>query len=358
MSTIAPNEIWAHQRLLELHERVPRPKLNRSFLDISGYPHYENVCSNILAFFFQPDNEHGLGNLMLRAFFAALDLDSDLDGSFGVVSVEREVGSDGMRLDLVVECPGFVIGIENKIGANLHNDLGRYSRFIDKRSRIADATAVKVILTLKPLPAGTSLGDFRALTYEALFSQIKANLGRHVQVADLKYLAYLNDFMRTLESLRGGVMENKESWTFFKDNWEKIDSLMSDYNRFREALNQRIPQLWSLVKVPESETRVRQWIYAKSCLVNDFQFSDGVIAVDTCILPSGWAMTLFARRSATKNRRDEVAKSVGDKLGISLIPSATQAQRLVAGEFSLDENLDTVAGRLRIIIEEMLRMVP
>ena len=49
-------------------------------MEIGGYPHYENVCSNFLAFFFNPERPHGLGSLFLDA----------LVGSVGIESVEGE----------------------------------------------------------------------------------------------------------------------------------------------------------------------------------------------------------------------------------------------------------------------------
>ncbi len=33
------------------------PDISKSIFDITGYPHYENVSSNILAFYLNPNNE-------------------------------------------------------------------------------------------------------------------------------------------------------------------------------------------------------------------------------------------------------------------------------------------------------------
>ena len=60
----------------EIYKRIPRKE--KTFMDISGYPHYENVCSNILAFYFNPLEEHNLNNLvMIRC--NALDIDKVFD---------------------------------------------------------------------------------------------------------------------------------------------------------------------------------------------------------------------------------------------------------------------------------------
>jgi hypothetical protein len=52
----------------KLPRRVERPK---TFMEIAGYPHYENVCSDILAFFMDPEESHGLKALVIDALATA-----------------------------------------------------------------------------------------------------------------------------------------------------------------------------------------------------------------------------------------------------------------------------------------------
>ena len=44
----------------EIYKRIPIKE--KTFMDISGYSHYENVCSNILAFYFNTVDEHKFNN--------------------------------------------------------------------------------------------------------------------------------------------------------------------------------------------------------------------------------------------------------------------------------------------------------
>lgn len=53
--------------LLALFKTLPHEKQNLTFMDVSGYPHYENVCSNILAFYLDPTQEHDLKDLFISA---------------------------------------------------------------------------------------------------------------------------------------------------------------------------------------------------------------------------------------------------------------------------------------------------
>ena len=61
-------------RLQKLPRRVERP---RTFMEIGGYAHSENVCSNLLAFFFDPGAPHGLGSLFLDALLDSSDSAGD-----------------------------------------------------------------------------------------------------------------------------------------------------------------------------------------------------------------------------------------------------------------------------------------
>ena len=40
-----------------------------NYFSVSGYPHYENVVSNILSFFFDPEKEHDFGDLWIKSLF-------------------------------------------------------------------------------------------------------------------------------------------------------------------------------------------------------------------------------------------------------------------------------------------------
>ena len=76
--------------LLDEFGKLPkRPERQPTFLEIAGYPHYENVCSRILAFFFDSGKPHGLGTLFLDALaqVGGIQNRETIDSN---VSVERE----------------------------------------------------------------------------------------------------------------------------------------------------------------------------------------------------------------------------------------------------------------------------
>lgn len=48
----------------EFNKNIPYKEL--TFTEISDYPYYEQICSNILAFYFDVIREHNLENLILK----------------------------------------------------------------------------------------------------------------------------------------------------------------------------------------------------------------------------------------------------------------------------------------------------
>ena len=91
-----------------------------TFLDIAGYPRYENVISNILLFLFN-DKIHSFGNLWIKSLLECYRNISGLDMNLDIINVnyaDREVSTkDNKRIDLVIETNKYLILIENKIDA-------------------------------------------------------------------------------------------------------------------------------------------------------------------------------------------------------------------------------------------------
>ena len=84
----------------KLPGRVARP---RTFMEIAGYPYLENVCSNVLAFFMDPEESHGLGSLVLDALLSIGHSTETTEDIGGNISVEREVSTSKRSVQARVE---------------------------------------------------------------------------------------------------------------------------------------------------------------------------------------------------------------------------------------------------------------
>lgn len=285
-------------KLLMQFAALPEPEPELGFFDIAGFPHYESVCSNILAFYLQPDHEHKLGDLVLFSFLKLLGKHY----SPQKVVVRREYPTlGGGRLDVIVEAETFVLGIENKIYHSLENDLDDYSETLKNLSS-NDREIYGVVLTIKPSVIPRNSG-FINITYVDLWREVKANSGFYITKSYNKWLVFLLDFIKATEVLGGPGMEITPRDQFMIDNDELIVKLFTEYSKFLEKLKKRLFIIKDLLDVENLSLKCleKQWIYASECLVHDFNFSGNKISFDLYISPSGWELQIFARNVKSSN---------------------------------------------------------
>jgi hypothetical protein len=208
---------------LKLKDRSEEP----TFLDIAKCPRWENVWSNILAFYLTPGNSHHLDALLLKSIFQTIDEAipfTDLQN----ISVHREYSTaTGKRIDIVVVGAGFVLGIENKVDAGLDNDLEDYSGAIEALAK--DKKAYKIVLSKYQQPV---TDGFVNLLYSDLIKTIKQNIGEYTAFADTKYLIFLFDFLKNIENnINFNMMnDNPELRKFIVENLDKIQAIVNVYN--------------------------------------------------------------------------------------------------------------------------------
>ena len=178
------------------------PKQEKTFMEISGYPYYENSYSNILAFYFNPKEEHGLNDIMLKSLLEIVkEKNNKLKTNVNLsnTSVFREYTTElGNRIDLV-----------------LQND--------------EISNAVKILLSLYDESIIAKENDFINITYSELFYKIRLNLKDYVDIQN-KWYIYLTDFMKNLE----GDKIDKDMEEIIKE-WIKIHQ--EEINEFYELLN-------------------------------------------------------------------------------------------------------------------------
>jgi hypothetical protein len=338
------------EKILHDFQSIPKSEINRTFMQISGYPHYENVCSNILAFFLDPKNEHGLKDLCYQALLSCIrekspQLIASEVQEAKVIKVGREVDCNGKRLDLLLESDQFVIGIENKIWHHLFNELEVYGEKIQTRAKEKNLPYICIILGIRK---ETPSHGFISITYSEFFNYLKSLMGYYTVKASAKFVIYLNDFIKTIENLQGSEMLNNQQVKFFKDNYQSITSLIQQFESHQKTLNGEVSALaGELRSVFEAEdSLVKVWIYQQSTLVLDFTLPNR-LAIDATLSPEGWKIELFPR----------VAKDVA--LCDRIIPSLGTGPFPKSGNRSLvfRETVDCNRAQMKQRIEDIARAI-
>ena len=309
------------QLLNDVQRLSPAKQAPETFLQISGFPHWETVCSNILAFFFDPRKEHGLEDLFLRSL---LELCAPKFGSgqpkedllFDRIVREEET-EEGKQIDLMIIAKPFLVGIENKIHARVNNPLEVYCSHLKKKAReegIPPKNIVRILLSVREERVSGKHG-FKPITYEKFFGQILKNLGHHVLESERRSLTFLIDFMKTITNEQKKTEIDLQLRNFLKQDGREATSVQfyARLTKFAKLLRSRIRSVDEKVRVPPNCKRRFLW-----CSLNgdgseenvydslnfEHSLSDRtVVTVQVSISPDGWEVCHWTKPEKTGNWR-------------------------------------------------------
>ena len=328
---------------------VERPP---TFMEIAGYPHYENVCSNVLAFFMDPEESHGFGTLMLDALASAGNVDAANGEVNSSVSVEREVSTNaGNRIDILIESDTRVVLIENKIYAGVNNPFDDYADYLD-RTYDDRADRQKILLTLYPTNEGGEWG-FTNLTYEEFVGQIRSLLGRYVSGADARYLTMFLDFLNTLENLQKGTRMNQEFVRFLAERDDDVKDLFANLKDFRSELREKVQELQTLVDTSRYRSVENEglWRADTVAMFDNLYYmirvaEDLLVGIDVRINPHGWEIQIFARDRGDPSKLEAFLEYLE-------IPFEENQRFIHTARFAYDENLENISPTVQDLVDKL-----
>lgn len=281
--------------LLLKFQALPETPKARTFMEVSGYPHYENVSSNLLAFYFDPKEEHGLGDLLLTSFMSLTTEAGLLDCKTGIKVKTQCSTSAGGFLDLLIEGENFVLGIENKIYHHLHNDLADYAALIAGIGH-PQCKKIKAVLSLQPIRESEKLvSGFASYTYSQLWQAVRDRMGRYIHTANPKWLTYLIDFMETTARLSGENKNTKDMDDFLIQHQELIAKLISEQRRFEHRLNSEVVTLKDILAQSDAGRKYpKPAFYQGYDLYHDFIFDGHKVRFDMAHTLNGWTLRVWS----------------------------------------------------------------
>jgi hypothetical protein len=207
-----------------------------TFLEISGYPNYENVISNLYAFFLQLDGPHGFKDLFLISLNQCIP---SKDFSMINYTVQREyLTKNGGKIDLIIQENSNdlhkvtkSIFIENKLYHFLNNDLEDY---YDSLGLNRDKTGI--VLTITKDNSVPSI--FFNITHREWINSIKKNLNNYWGEADDKYKPLLKDFIEHIDTFYKTT--SMELIDFLFTNGKKIDQVNEIENQGLDYLAEEL----------------------------------------------------------------------------------------------------------------------
>lgn len=319
-------------------------------MEIARYPHYENVCSNFLAFFFDPAGPHGLGNLFLDALSNSVDIAGGEEGLGGNVSVDREVSTAaGNRIDLLIQSDSHAVLIENKIFAAVANPFEDYAMYLDSlknenEDAYEDEKKIKILLTLYPSREGFDWG-FRNLTHADFASAVRSRLGYYVSKVDTRYLMLMLDFLNTLENLGEGTRMNQEFVKLLAERSDEVEKFLTGIKQVRDEARGKIQRLGELIdlkehrNVPQLPWQPNPNYYSTYLLQHRVPIDgESYVVIEPAVSPSGWWIQIFYRVSRNTQNHPELETLLNE----NGIPPENDPF-VHPKRFAYDENLEGIA---------------
>lgn len=253
MQQISLNDLsnfFATAQWPEVIERRP------TFFSIAGFPHYENVMSNVYQFFFRTDSPHGMGSLCLDALLDVIritkpDFSWQSKSSTGIQAF-RELGvSGGQRLDILLHNgpdennwreANAAILVENKVYHRLANDLGNYWDSVSSET-LGDQNKTAVVMGLHPerLPA-----PWIYISHLEWAKAVEVRLGSVLYRAEPRYLTLLLELIENIRTMTSADENFKELLPFFQFNRAAI----SRAEQIRGQLMQQVPTVLRAALAP------------------------------------------------------------------------------------------------------------
>lgn len=349
------------ENLIHEFKKLPRTKRNdETFISICRFPHQEKVFSNILAFFFDTEREHNLKDLFVESLIEAAGLNPD--DFLENFSSETEVYTKkGNYIDLLLRSDEKNIVIENKIYAELHNDLDDYYESAQEEGK-ENPLGIVLSLYKQSDELVESNPKYKFVVYEDFLNQIKENIGFYKKNANQKYISFLSDFIETIETLARGKSMDTGFVRFLKDNEEAVLEFSKKFAEFRKELRNTVNKVNSLILADE---RLREKIADKKLKVWPWHDSSGIfdvavvdyfpddknqidIALDSTINLDGWNFALWRRKDDTgKVMLKDYIEKIGEKGEIK------HFKFVLDKTFAFDANPEKVAGFIVDLICKM-----
>ncbi|QNH51866.1 PD-(D/E)XK nuclease family protein [Acinetobacter venetianus] len=202
------------------------------FLQLIKADKIEAVSTKILAYIFDSHNNHGLGNIPLKALFALLGI-KDKVPRYSKTKEEiscfygRKIKTNG-RMDLIIEASPYLFLIENKIRHNLDNPLDTYRKWVEKNYDKNHGFTEKYYIVLGINKPKEDLKNFKFVSHHNLVSKIIECRGENSSTGSTHLTPFIEDYFRAMKNMNTELSEEESQiLDFCMNNFEKLDQLQN-----------------------------------------------------------------------------------------------------------------------------------
>lgn len=248
-----PLSIYRAENAIQAFKKLPLTKTHRkSFIEIMGLSHLENVSSKTLAFFMDSKEQHNLNDLAINALFGALG--ESFPYQIHTKNIVLEKRTQKGRIDLWVETDEHILVIENKI--HHHANDNPFEDYVShaQANNPKNKKLIFILLVIKE-PEVTP-ENYIVITHFELSKQILKGLGQKSLQADQYYLTYLIDYISAIEKFNPHSEYAKMQMdivNFYRNNREILESIQDEKNKASvyQYYEQKVREIIDLLKDQE-----------------------------------------------------------------------------------------------------------
>lgn len=244
----------------EFSQLQPVDVAEMSIFSIGSKSYYENPTTEILAFFFDTNAQHQLGDTALKALLHCLpEKYHELDTALAEVP-EREVSTKaGKRIDLLLEGNDWVVVLENKIFHQQNNPFNEYEQFVQSEQKVRFGGKQALFVVLSPTGKKPP-GDWIGISYSMLISALKAQLAeRFISQPIDKWCLLLREFVLHLENLMSQPSIDQETLKFVLENLSVIRDIQQTKQQVINEYHHSLQTALQSQLEQEVSIRVNTW---------------------------------------------------------------------------------------------------
>lgn len=244
--------------LLTKAERFHQPEREPSIFALGGRGYYENPTTDLLAFFLDPAQVHGLGECFLSGLLSCLPNTGHLSPCLRMAPKREVATQKSNRIDLVLAGDGWDLLIENKIFHGQINPFDDYEEYAQRELNDGERTLIYAVLS----PSGASVRPaWHGLSYAQLIEATRQQLAQRMLTTPIdKWQVFARDFLLHLENITVEKAMDANAVNFVLEHLQQINKLTRLKDQVINALDGKVlEKLDAEVPGYERYTRRHNW---------------------------------------------------------------------------------------------------
>jgi hypothetical protein len=299
------------EEFLKKYKLVEYVEKEKNIFQIAGFPHYENVSSNVLAYFLKyPIVFESLLNCIEKDRFP-YDISECNDVA------REEYTKEGKRIDILIKTDKVIIGIENKINDPVNDpaESNPLDDYYEHLKELAGSKEWKFIVLSKTKVQESE--DYINILYSDFATELRKNYSELLKSLGHRYFFLLNEYIENIESFNGGLYMNNEFVEIAKQdgNLEKIEQIMVEGPRLRSELISIANRILDDLK-EHNKSFKNIWVYKQpnqifgtavfqDCILENYNFT-----IDVYVKPTGFEIQIFERHDLFDEAFEEILAEI------------------------------------------------